>query len=121
MPPNSITGEVRLTPEELAAAPPNRVNHQVVDCRSSSDHIAASSASATTGGGRRRGGVTRGVSQKTPSGTLTLAFQVAWPEDSESKEGKLVETVQNEEVPLPSRVRALKVREPWRQSGIWVM
>lgn len=49
------------------------------------------------------------VTAAEPPTLLALAMQVWWPEDPAKPEGKLVQTLQDEESPLSARLKALKV------------
>ena len=98
-----------MTDRELVTAPPHRVDHEIV------------SGSATGGGGtgdtqgnatlfRYSGGAGGIKAVAGPPTLLTLAVQVSCPEDPATPEGRLVQTLQDEEESLSTRVKALKVR-----------
>lgn len=89
-----------LTPAELAAYPPHRKEHRLVDYRTS-----ANNASDADAGGVVK--VEQGVGSS--KGTLALALQVSWPESSATRDGKLVETLQDEGAVITARLEALKV------------
>lgn len=96
-------GKVHFTDDELAMVPPHRVEHRI----SVSHRGSGSSATPVRGGG----GVGRAatVAGSAHHSLLALAMHVSWPEDPETSEGMLVETVLDEQHPAQKRAEALKV------------
>ncbi|CAM9846328.1 unnamed protein product, partial [Laminaria digitata] len=116
-------GEVRLTDRELATAPPHRVDHEVVSDRTSGGGgggpgDAQGNATLFRYAGGPGGSDAMAVAAAGGPTLLVLAVQVSSPEDPGTAEGKLVQTLQEEEGPLSTRVKALKelslaaLREP---------
>lgn len=108
---------MRLTDRELATAPPHQVDHEVVSDRTSGGggggtEDAQGNATLFRYAGGPGGSDAMAVAAAGGPTLLMLAVQVSSPEDPGTAEGKLVQTLQEEEGPLSTRVKALKVRAP---------
>lgn len=95
--------------------PPYRIEHALVDYRTSTNPNNIKDTSASAAGVEASRGSVGGVGMERVKGhgksVLALELQVTWPEDLESTEGRLVETVLSErgDASISSRVQALKV------------
>lgn len=109
----AYAGEVRLTERELVTMPPHRVDHEAVSDKAagggSGTGYVQGSATLFRYSGGRDGGIDEGAAAGHPT-LLALALQVSWPEDPATPEGRLVQTLQDEEGSLSTRIKALKVR-----------